>query len=1115
MFISSIAAASKVAGGKKKYKNDIDVKEEEQEITIWTKLRDFSLKIYHKYIICEDLIDWVPSNPPGKFYHLLGKKCEEIVDSNWFNYSMLVIILFASALVGASTYKSFSGTSVSKSLDMFVLIAFAFEIILKIIALRYRPWMYFMNNDWKWNHFDFWIVMLCIPNLFNLSKGNSVAVLRLLRLMRVVKLVRKVPQLQMILMGLLNGLASIGYILLLLCLVFYLYAIIGVYLFRSNDPWHFRNLFVALMTMFRVATLANWSDVMYINYYGCEEFSGEIYHMPDYFLPPEEDEEHGEGSEHGEESEHSEGSEHGSGSEQGEGGATGEEHTTGEGGATGEEHTTEGGATGEEHTNEGGATGEEQTSEGGAGEEHTTEEGGAAGEEHKTVVTEEPQVRQLDAAFIDREWEDWLNDTNLYTEKPHIHQLDAAFPDIGVHSLSYHADEDVFVWSPHRGLSEGEGEEYHEYSKRFQEFHTCTHPSAKKLAAPAFFISFVVIASFVMISLFIGTVTMGMSQAMAKMKEEKEKALSEKQLKREQEKLEKAASKAHVPNHSPSVADIEKKNDVIMVEAKAIGKFKRVLNKAKRLREKEESVNSVSETAEQELWDTTRKITSGRELMRFLDWHAEYVLKNLLKACWEGQYIDTAELHVSRLLPPLSQPIKLFFLISTYCNWLSENKHFANSVTAAIILCAFLIGIQTYPLSDSANNICADLNDLVVAVFVAELVFKMFPLSFRIWVFFQNAWNCFDFVIVVSSFIRQIGSFTLILRLLRLLRILKLIKALPQLAVVINAMVMGISSIGFISLTMFLVFYLFANLGMLLFQENDPFYFGELHWALLSLFRVATLEDWCDIMYINFYGCDIFGYPPYMENPMECTDPKPQGWLSFIFFAIFVVIGAWIIFTLFIGVVSTSMDAAQKDQNKAMEIQKRLKEIVQKEGIKDTQVALYLKVFNMLDIDGGGSIEDEELAIGLKKAGLGNETLQSVSQIIQESLGTTQLELDIANFVALMDCRMKVGERNAKMAAAVHPDEPTSLKETPVKLKATRKQKSNQTLETSSHSLDSARSAASDVPFLNNAGGLPAKKKSNPTTDDAQPGTLHLNLNMGHFQRKKYQEPNDCLEETC
>ena len=97
-----------------------------------------------------------------------------------------------------------------------------------------------------------------------------------MRLMRIAKIVRKVPQLQvrdpsadpaaaplplsrfashfpahiprlaprvkMIVMGLIGGMKSIGYIVLLLFMVFYLFAIAGIMFFRDNDPWHFRDL---------------------------------------------------------------------------------------------------------------------------------------------------------------------------------------------------------------------------------------------------------------------------------------------------------------------------------------------------------------------------------------------------------------------------------------------------------------------------------------------------------------------------------------------------------------------------------------------------------------------------------------------------------------------------------------------------------------------------------------------------------------------------------------------------------------------------------------------------------------------------------------------------------
>ena len=45
--------------------------------------------------------------------------------------------------------------------------------------------------------------------------------------------------------------ASIGYIGLLLFLTFYVCGIMGISLFRDNDPWHFGNLELTLMTLVR------------------------------------------------------------------------------------------------------------------------------------------------------------------------------------------------------------------------------------------------------------------------------------------------------------------------------------------------------------------------------------------------------------------------------------------------------------------------------------------------------------------------------------------------------------------------------------------------------------------------------------------------------------------------------------------------------------------------------------------------------------------------------------------------------------------------------------------------------------------------------------------------
>ena len=46
----------------------------------------------------------------------------------------------------------------------------------------------------------------------------------------------------------------------LLLLLFYIYGVMGVAIFRDNDPVHFGNLKLSLLTLFRVVTLEDWTD---------------------------------------------------------------------------------------------------------------------------------------------------------------------------------------------------------------------------------------------------------------------------------------------------------------------------------------------------------------------------------------------------------------------------------------------------------------------------------------------------------------------------------------------------------------------------------------------------------------------------------------------------------------------------------------------------------------------------------------------------------------------------------------------------------------------------------------------------------------------------------------
>jgi len=171
------------------------------------------------------------------------------------------------------------------------------------------------------------------------------------------------------------------------------------------------------------------------------------------------------------------------------------------------------------------------------------------------------------------------------------------------------------------------------------------------------------------------------------------------------------------------------------------------------------------------------------------------------------------------------------------------------------------VGVQTEianPASDNSKHEADDLlnalDSIILFIFTIEVVVKMVAEGHRPLHFFADPWNFFDFVIVAACFVFMLpfmpdaGGLVAMLRLLRLLRVLKLVKALPQLRVIIEALISGFGSISFVTIILFMFFYLFSIMGMLLFRENDPMHFGNLHIALVSLFRGATLDDWSDRM---------------------------------------------------------------------------------------------------------------------------------------------------------------------------------------------------------------------------------------------------------------------------
>ena len=222
---------------------------------------------------------------------------------------------------------------------------------------------------------------------------------------------------------------------------------------------------------------------------------------------------------------------------------------------------------------------------------------------------------------------------------------------------------------------------------------------------------------------------------------------------------------------------------------------------------------------------------------------------------------------------------------------LRENKIFETFVILVIIISALLIGAKTYPISSTAHKAIQLMDIAVTGIFLIEIIIRMIA-ERSLKRFFSQGWNIFDFIIVVASLIPvDQGEAVLLGRLLRIFRVLRLISIIPELRILLGAFLTAIPRMGYVSLLMFIIFYIYAAMGSIFFANINPELWNNISIAMLTLFRIATFEDWTDVMY-------------------ETMDVYPLSWIYYLSF-IFIV--AFVFLNMMIGIV---LETLQKEHEK-------------------------------------------------------------------------------------------------------------------------------------------------------------------------------------------------------
>ncbi len=180
----------------------------------------------------------------------LRERLRPIVESRFFERTIIAVIIVNAVGLGLETWPSamerFGGLIVA--LDRAAIAIFIVELTMKLFVYR---WAFFRSG---WNVFDFVIVAIAL-----VPAGQQFSVLRALRILRALRLISVVPSMRKVIVGLFSAIPSIGTVIVMLLLLFYISAVMATKLFGGAFPEWFGSLGATFYTLFQIMTLESWS----------------------------------------------------------------------------------------------------------------------------------------------------------------------------------------------------------------------------------------------------------------------------------------------------------------------------------------------------------------------------------------------------------------------------------------------------------------------------------------------------------------------------------------------------------------------------------------------------------------------------------------------------------------------------------------------------------------------------------------------------------------------------------------------------------------------------------------------------------------------------------------
>lgn len=298
------------------------------------------------------------------------------------------------------------------------------------------------------------------------------------------------------------------------------------------------------------------------------------------------------------------------------------------------------------------------------------------------------------------------------------------------------------------------------------------------------------------------------------------------------------------------------------------------------------------------------------------------------------------------------------------CVAITSHPQFERIILGAILVSCILLMLDTpnpaHVVLSPTVFFYADL--LFLAVFTSECVLKILGYGFYSHQYIGDPWNIPDFVILISMWLEFLEMATFSARAARILRVirpLRLIKRNPGMRVILTAIGRCIGPVTNTLLLWFAFQFIYGILGVNLFagkflscfaagEDMDVFgrtdcvgttvgedgvviqpewvnfggiwyNFDHIGIAMVTLFEVASLEGWLDVMYaaMDIRELDVVGFPdqkiliqrqPFDINAGDTGHPSA---IHSLYFITFICLGTFVVINLLVGVFVDSFYQAK------------------------------------------------------------------------------------------------------------------------------------------------------------------------------------------------------------